>query len=63
MSYTGTGLSRTNIISTFTFCDARGAANARGIVINNTGRPRLATDGVDGDVIVEGGDGDNVVCP
>jgi type IV fimbrial biogenesis protein FimT len=61
--YNGTGLSRANLVSTFRFCDSRGAANARGIVINNTGRPRLATDGVDADLIVEGGDGNNVVCP
>lgn len=62
VSYSGTGLSRANLISTFRFCDARGATSARGIVINNTGRPGLARDG-NTDGTVEDGNGNNVVCP
>ncbi len=62
VTYNGTGFSRANLISTFRFCDARGATSARGIVINNTGRPGLARDS-NADGTVEDGNGNNVVCP
>jgi type IV fimbrial biogenesis protein FimT len=62
MSYTGTGLSRTNIISTFTFCDDRDEASAKGVIINTTGRAGLATIDSDADGIVEDGDSDELDC-
>lgn len=60
--YAGDGIVRGGSNGTFTFCDARGANSARGIVISTTGRPRLATDG-NSDGIVEDGSGNNVTCP
>lgn len=47
---------------TLRLCDDRGAAEARGIIIFNTGRARLAIDTND-DGTVEGGDGNNLACP
>jgi type IV fimbrial biogenesis protein FimT len=61
--YSGTGFPQANVISTFRVCDVRGPTNARAIIINNTGRPGLARDGIDADSIVEDGNGNNVVCP
>lgn len=60
--YTGTGLGRANIASTFRFCDDRGATSARAVIVNTTGRPTLATD-TNNDGIVEDDAGNNVVCP
>lgn len=47
---------------TLRFCDPRGAAEARGIIISNTGRARQALDS-NGDGTVEGGGGANLTCP
>lgn len=63
VNYTGTGLSRANVTSTFRFCDARGATSARAVIINTTGRPGLAIDSPPADGTVNGGDGNNLVCP
>lgn len=46
---------------TLRLCDARGAEEARGIVISNTGRPRRAED-TNGDGIVDVS-GVNLTCP
>jgi type IV fimbrial biogenesis protein FimT len=47
---------------TLTLCDSRGARQARGIVISNTGRARRAIDS-NGDGTVEDGSGNNLTCP
>lgn len=47
---------------TMRLCDSRGAGEARGIIISNTGRPRRALD-TNGDGTAEGGDGNNLTCP
>lgn len=46
---------------TFKLCDDRGANSAKAVIVNITGRPRLALDG-NGDGIVEDGGG-NISCP
>lgn len=51
-----------SVTGTLRLCDNRGAEEARGIVISNTGRPRLATDS-DADGIVEDGSENNLFCP
>ncbi|CAA0126284.1 Uncharacterised protein [Halioglobus japonicus] len=47
---------------TFTFCDDRGAEDARGLIINPVGNLSAATDSDDEDLIVNDAGGDNVVC-
>lgn len=44
--YNGRGTSNTN--GTFTFCDSRGAEEAKAIIISNTGRPRISNTKADG---------------
>lgn len=44
--YEPTGFSNTN--GTFTFCDDRGSAHARAIIVSNTGRPRVSDKKADG---------------
>lgn len=60
--YSGSGIARGGSNGTFTFCDSRGASDARAIVVNASGRPRLGTDS-NNDGIVEGVVGTNVTCP
>ena len=60
--YTGNGFVRGASNGTFTFCDDRGPTSAKAIIISTTGRPRLALDS-NNDGTVEGGNGNNVVCP
>jgi type IV fimbrial biogenesis protein FimT len=62
VAYTGTGIARGGSNGTFTFCDNRGEISAKGIIVSNTGRPRLAVDR-DADGIVESGSNHNVSCP
>jgi type IV fimbrial biogenesis protein FimT len=40
---------QSGITATFTFCDARGSAAARAVIISQTGRPRVATRKSNGD--------------
>jgi len=47
---------------TFTICDDRTNKEAKGLIINFTGRVRVATDS-NGDDIVENGSSNNVSCP
>ena len=47
---------------TFKLCDNRGATKAKGIVISNTGRARLAIDS-NADGTVEDGSSTNITCP
>jgi len=44
------------------YCDDRGAAKARAVIITSTGRPRLSTDS-DGDGVDEDDAGNDLVCP
>lgn len=62
VAYTGTGIARGGSNGTFTFCDSRGETSAKGIIVSNTGRARLAVDR-DADGIVESGSNHNVSCP
>jgi type IV fimbrial biogenesis protein FimT len=55
--------STSSTTGTFTLCDIRGEAEARGIVLYGTGRARKAIDGSDADEIVENGSGSNLTCP
>lgn len=48
--------------STFTLCDSRGAKQARGIILSNTGRVRRAIDS-NNDNIEEDGSGNALSCP
>lgn len=47
---------------TFKLCDNRGATKAKGIVVSNTGRARLAIDS-NADGTVEDGSSTNITCP
>ena len=60
--YNGDGTARGGSNGTFTFCDQRGISSARGIVISNTGRARLAVDS-NANGIVENGSQENLSCP
>ena len=59
--YASSGLAVPGSNSTFTFCDARGATKAKGIIIGTTGRPRLAVD-TDSNGILQDGNNDDLVC-
>ncbi|NOY63552.1 MAG: prepilin-type N-terminal cleavage/methylation domain-containing protein [Gammaproteobacteria bacterium] len=48
---------------TFRLCDSRGAADARAVLVTNTGRIRAATDGGDAGTTVEDLGGNDVTCP
>jgi len=39
---------QSGVTATFTFCDVRGSTHARAVIINQTGRPRVATRKPDG---------------
>jgi type IV fimbrial biogenesis protein FimT len=60
--YSGNGTARGGSNGTYTFCDSRGITSARGIIISNTGRARLAVDS-NANSIVENGSNTNVSCP
>ena len=60
--YTGDGTARGGSNGTFTFCDKRGRTSARGLIVSNTGRSRLAVD-KNTNGIVENGSNKNVSCP
>jgi type IV fimbrial biogenesis protein FimT len=45
VAYDGSGMATVGQSNTFTLCDDRGAANAKGVIIGASGRPRLAADG------------------
>jgi type IV fimbrial biogenesis protein FimT len=59
--YAGSGLAEAGSNGTFTLCDARGAAKAKGIIIGTTGRPRHAVD-TDSNGILQDGNNDDLVC-
>ena len=59
--YSGSGLAEPGSNSTFTLCDTRGAAKAKGIIIGTTGRPRRAVD-TDGNGIDQDSHNDDLVC-
>lgn len=46
----------------FRLCDDRGAEDASGLIVSNTGRVRQAVDS-NGDGTVEDGSGNNITCP
>lgn len=60
--YNGNGTAKGGSNGTFTFCDKRGKFSARGVIVSNTGRPRLAID-KNSNGIVENGSRKNVSCP
>ena len=66
VTYAGNALA-TGFNGTFTLCDGRGATSARGLITNNSGRPRLAIDSnADGTVdtgTVTTPSTANVTCP
>ena len=47
---------------TFILCDNRGATEAKGLIVSNTGRARLAIDS-NADGTVEDGSSTNITCP
>ena len=59
--YASSGLAEPGSNSTFTLCDTRGAAKAKGIIIGTTGRPRRAVD-TDSNGIDQDGNNDDLVC-
>ena len=61
ISYSAQGFA-VGFTGTFVLCDDRGAPEAKGEVISNTGRARKAVDS-DTDGTVEDGSGNNVTCP
>lgn len=62
VTYAGSGKARGGSNGSFTLCDGRGARYAKGIIISNTGRARLAID-KNGNGIVENGSKKSVRCP
>jgi type IV fimbrial biogenesis protein FimT len=62
VTYTGNGIARGGSNGTFTLCDDRGPTSAKGIIVSNTGRARLAIDS-NANGIVENGSNTNVSCP
>jgi len=60
-TFQSTGFS-SGFAATFRFCDARGATEARAVILSNQGRARIAEDS-DKDGTVEDGSGNNVTCP
>lgn len=61
VSYANTGLAEVGFSETFKLCDARGAENAKGLIIGRSGRPRLAIDS-DLNGVREDGDQVDLVC-
>ncbi len=63
VSYANTGLAEVGSSETFTLCDARarGAENAKGLIIGRSGRPRLAIDS-DLNGVREDGDQADLAC-
>ena len=61
ITYASSGLTRSAANDTFTLCDNRGAAHAKGLIIGPSGRPRLATDS-DLNGIVEDAGSVDLVC-
>jgi type IV fimbrial biogenesis protein FimT len=63
VTFQNTGFS-SGFLGTFSFCDTRGAVEARGVVVSAQGRVRRATDG-NGDSIedVDGTVATNLACP
>jgi len=62
ITYINSGLASAGSASTFTLCDARGASDAKGLVIGTSGRPRLAMDSDDNGVLEDISSTD-LVCP
>jgi type IV fimbrial biogenesis protein FimT len=56
--YASNGIARAGSNGTFTFCDTRGAASAKGLVIGPSGRPRLAFDSDSNGILEDGGNVD-----
>jgi type IV fimbrial biogenesis protein FimT len=52
--YSSNGLAGGGANGTFTLCDTRGAAYAKGLVIGPSGRPRLATDSDENGILEDG---------
>lgn len=51
-----------NSAGTFTFCDSRGAGEARAVIVGATGRPRISTDDIGTDGIHEDDNGTALTC-
>jgi len=60
ITYSSQGIA-TGFNDTFELCDSRGAADAKGVIVSNTGRARQAIDS-DDDGTVEDGSADNITC-
>lgn len=62
--YQGDGFPATGspATATFTYCDDRGASDARAVIISTTGHPRISRD-TDGNGIHEAAGGGNLTCP
>ena len=60
--YARDGFARPNSNGTFTLCDTRGAAFAKGLVVGVSGRPRLSIDS-NSNGTLEDGDNADLVCP
>ena len=61
ITYSPQGIA-TGFNDTFELCDNRGATKAKGIIVSNTGRARLAIDS-NSDGTVEDGSSANITCP
>jgi len=62
VTFINNGLASVGSSSAFTLCDARGASDAKGLLIGTSGRPRIAIDS-DDNGIVEDSSGTDLVCP
>jgi len=61
ITYAGNGIASSGLNGTFTFCDTRGAENAKALIIGVSGRPRLATDSNSNGILEDANDVD-LVC-
>jgi len=61
--YSSDGIARAGSNATFTLCDTRGAASAKGLVIGPSGRPRLPVDSDSNGILEDGGNVDLVCSP
>jgi type IV fimbrial biogenesis protein FimT len=62
IQFTATGLTVGNATGYFKFCDSRGAAQARAVLVNTTGHPQVSRDS-NADTIHEAPAGTNLTCP
>ncbi len=63
ISFASSGLATAGANSTFTLCDDRGAASARGLIVGVSGRPRLAVDSNSNGILEDESNTDLVCAP